>query len=87
MRIELNKYSKKHEDVTKQRDTDTRISRHQYGGCIVIKIDPENGLVFCKLNHILHSCPDYINVTNTIKEYINANIKLSVLKIYHEIKK
>ena len=36
--------------------------------------------------HVLHSCPDHINVTNIVKEYINANIKLSVSEIYHEIK-
>src|ERR1044072_186923 len=86
MRVELNKHSKKHDNISKQRDTDPRISRHKCNGYIMIKVDYENGLVFFKLNHILHSRPNHIETTNSIKQYINNNIKRSVSEIYHEIK-
>ena len=46
MRVELDKCSKKHENISKQRDTDPRISRHQCSGLIVIKIDYKNRLAF-----------------------------------------
>jgi len=75
MHIELDKHSKKHEDVFKQHDTDPRISRHRCGEYIMIKVYHENRLVFFKLNHILHSCPNHIKTTNSIKQYINSNIK------------
>lgn len=78
MRKELDKRSKKHEDISKQRDTDPRISRYQCGGFIIIKIDYKNGLVFFKHSHTLHSRPNQINVTENIKQFINSNIKLNV---------
>jgi hypothetical protein len=46
MRMELDKYSKKHEVVYKHRDTDPKISRCKCDGIIIIKTDYENGLAF-----------------------------------------
>jgi hypothetical protein len=86
MRVELDKHSKKHEDLSKQRDTDPRILRCECGGFITIKIDYENNLAFFKLDHTLHSRPNHIDITDSIKQYINANIRLSVSEIYREIK-
>ena len=40
MRIELDKHSKKHDDVFKQYDTDPRISHHRCGGYIIIEKCP-----------------------------------------------
>ena len=67
MRIELNKHSMKHQDPAKQRDTDSRIQRYSCDGCISIKIDHQNNLIYFKLDHILHAHPDHIEVTNIIK--------------------
>ena len=39
MRKKLDKHSLKHKNPAKQRDTDSRIQRHTYNGCISIKID------------------------------------------------
>ncbi|RIA86925.1 hypothetical protein C1645_828521 [Glomus cerebriforme] len=39
-----------------------------------------------KLSHLLHSCPDQTNTSDSIKQFINANKKQSVLEIYSEIK-
>ena len=74
MRKELDKHSPKHKNPAKQRDTDSRIQRHSCGGCISIKIDYQNNLIFFKLNHILHAHVDHVEVTSIIKEYIHANI-------------
>ena len=86
MHIELDKHSKKHEDVSKQRDTDPRICRYNCGGFILIKIDYESRLAFFKLSHTLHSRPNNIDITDDIKQYIKANARLSVSEIYREIK-
>jgi hypothetical protein len=86
MRVELNKHSVKHEDPAKQRDTDSRIQRHSCGGCISIKIDYQNSLIFFKLEHILHTRPDHIEVTDIIKKYIHSNIRLSAPEIFYRIK-
>jgi hypothetical protein len=74
MRVELNRHPVQHEDPAKQRDTDSRIQRHSCGGCISIKIDYQNNLIFFKLEHILHARPDHIKVTDIIKEYIKTEI-------------
>ncbi len=73
--IELDKHSKKYENVFKQRNTDLRIYHYKCGEYIMIKVYHKNGLIFFKLNHILHSYSNYIKITNSIKQYINSNIK------------
>jgi hypothetical protein len=65
---------------------DPRILQCECGGFITIKIDYENNLAFFKLDHTLHSHPNHIDITDNIKQYINANIRLSVSEIYREIK-
>ncbi len=86
MHKELDKHLPKHKNPAKQRDIDSRIQRHICNRCILIKINYQNNLLFFKLNHILHACADYIEVTSIIKEYIYANIKLSISEIYYRIK-
>ena len=84
--MELKKHPVKHEDLAKQWDTDSRIQRHACGGCISIKIDYQNSLIFFKLEHVLHTRPDHIEVTNIIKEFIHSNIRLSAPEIFYRIK-
>ncbi|RGB26960.1 hypothetical protein C1646_674366 [Rhizophagus diaphanus] len=86
IRIELKKHSVKHKDLAKQRNTDPRIQKYACDGYISIKIDYQNNLIFFKLEHILHIRPDHIEVTNTVKEYIHSNIRLSALEIFYRIK-
>ncbi len=86
MRVKLDKHSKKHKDLSKQHDTNPRIHCYKCDGFITIKIDYENGLAFFKLDHTLHSRLNHVDITDNIKQYINANIRLSVSEIYREIK-
>ncbi|CAG8830568.1 23060_t:CDS:2, partial [Racocetra persica] len=77
---------KKHNNISKQRNTGTYLTRYECEGLLSIFIDLINQYANIKLNYKqLHQRPQFIGVTEQVKQYIHEHLILRASKLYQEI--
>src|SRR5581483_6520525 len=76
---------KKHQDVSKHRDTKA-MERFRCNGIVKVSIDSLNNMASLSVKHdLLHKKPTNVEVSQDIKDFIKENINLLPREIYAQL--
>ncbi|CAG8845431.1 8592_t:CDS:2, partial [Racocetra persica] len=74
------------DDISNRQDTMSRIDRYECNGTIQINIEHAYNLAIVNIYHYLHSPPEMMDFSISIRNYIIENNLLTVPQLYENIK-